>query len=96
MREVKGQSIPGEDDFVERLISPIRKHQDIPEIPRSRRFAHRPSPDKVFTQTSIADNGRRNKTIIDAVAKYGYIQQQIAAHLNAHYSTISNPARGMA
>ena len=38
--------------------------------------------------------GSRDTKIIDAVHKYGYTQQQIAAHLQLHYSTISNLVRG--
>ncbi len=95
-REVKGQSILGEDDFVEGLISHIRKHQDIPEIPKSHRYVNRPSLDKIFLENVILNKKKRDKKIIDAVQKYGYTQQQIAAHLNLHYSTISNLVRGKA
>jgi putative transposase len=95
-REVKGQSILGEDDFVEGLISHIKKHQDIPEIPKSHRYVNRPPLDKIFPNSLILEKKKRNKKIIDAVQKYGYTQQQIAAHLNMHYSTISNLVRGKA
>ena len=47
-REVKGQSILGEDDFVEGLISHIKKHQDIPEIPKSHRYVNRPALERYF------------------------------------------------
>ncbi len=93
-REVKGESILGEDDFVEGLISHIKKHQNIPEIPKSHRYVNRPSLDKIFPKQVILDKKKRDKRIIDAVQKYGYTQQLIAAHLNMHYSTISNLVRG--
>lgn len=95
-REVKGQSILGEDDFVEGLISHIKKYQDIPEIPKSHRYVNRPSLDKLFQKNIILDKKKRDNKIIDAVQKYGYTQQQIAAQLNMHYSTISNLVRGKA
>ena len=95
-RAVKGQSILGEDDFVEGLISHIRKHQDIPEIPKSHRYVNRPSLDKVFTKEVIRNKKKRDKKIIDAVENCGYTQQQLAAHLDMHYSTISNLVRGKA
>jgi transposase len=57
---------------------------------------NRPSLEKVFPNTVILDKCKRDKKIIDAVQKYGYTQQQIAAHLNMHYSTISNLVRGKA
>ena len=94
--EVKGQSILGEDDFVEGLLQHIKKHQDIPEIPKSHRYVNRPGLDKIFLKQAAMDKGKRDKKIIDAVQKYGYTQQQIAAHLNMHYSTISNLVRGKA
>ena len=95
-REVKGQSILGEDDFVEGLIPHISKHQDIPEIPKSHRYVNRPDLKKIFTEKVVADKRKRDAKIVDAVQKYGYTQQQIAAHLDMHYSTISNLVRGKA
>lgn len=94
--EVKGQSILGGDDFVEDLIPHIKKHQDIPEIPKSHRFVNRPGLEKIFTTKVMLDKKKRDAKIIDAVRKYGYTQRQIAAHLNLHYSTISNLVRGKA
>jgi len=93
---IKGQSILGEDDFVEGLISHIKKHHDIPEIPKSDRYVNRPSLDKIFPKNVVLNKKKRDKNIFDAVQKYGYTQQQIAAHLNMHYSTISNLVRGKA
>ena len=42
-QEVKGQSMLGEDDFVDRFADHLKKHKDIPEIPKSRRYANRPA-----------------------------------------------------
>jgi putative transposase len=95
-REVKSQSIPGEDDFVEGLISHIKKHQDVPEIPKSHRYVNRPVLEKIFTEKIIANKRKRDTKIVDAVQKYGYTRQQIAAHVNMYYSTISNLVRGKA
>jgi hypothetical protein len=95
-REVKGQSILGEDDFVEGLIPHIKKHQNIPEIPKSHRYVNRRGLERIFTENVILDKRRRDTKIIDAVQKYGYTQQQIATHLHLHYSTISNLVRGKA
>src|SRR5574341_875235 len=94
--EVKGQSILGEDDFVEGLLPHIKKGQDIPDIPKSHRYVHRPDLKTVFKESVLRDKGKRNKMIVEAVRKYGYTQRQIAAHLHMHYSTISNLVRGKA
>jgi len=93
-REVKGQSILGEDDFVEGLIPHIKKHRNIPEIPKSHRYVNRPELEKIFTEKEILDKRKRDTKIIEAVQTHGYTQQQIATHLHLHYSTISNLVRG--
>ena len=93
-REVKGQSILGEDDFVEGLLPHIKKSQDIPDIPKSHRFVNRPDLQKIFKENVLRDKKKRNKMIVEAVQKFGYTQRQIAAHLRMHYSTISNLVRG--
>jgi len=95
-REVKGQSILGEDDFVEGLLPHIKKSRDIPDIPKSHRYVNRPDLKTVFKESALRDREKRNKKIIEAVQKHGYTQRQIAAHLHMHYSTISNLVRGKA
>ena len=95
-REVKGQSILGEDDFVEGLLPHIKKGRYIPDIPKSHRFANRPDLKNIFKESGLRDRAKRNKMIVEAVQKYGYSQRQIAAHLHMHYSTISNLVRGKA
>jgi hypothetical protein len=77
------QSIPGEDDFVEGLISHIKKHQDIPEIPKSHRYVNRPSLDKIFPKNVILDNKKRDKKIIDAVQKPSLLYYKVLFSL--HY-----------
>jgi len=95
-REVKGQSILGENDFVGGLMSHINRQQEIPEIPKRDRYVNRPSLETIFTEKVILDKRKRDTKIIDAVQRYGYTPQQIAAHLHLHYSTISNLVRGKA
>ena len=87
--EVKGQSILGEDDFVDSIIPHLKKHKDVPEIPRSQRYANRPSLDKVFTAEIRRNKVKRNKKIAEAVENHAYSQRQIADHLGLHYATIS-------
>lgn len=87
--EVKGQSILGEDDFVDSLIPHLRKHKDVPEIARSQRFANRPPLDKVFPADILRNKVKRDKKIAVAVEKHAYSQRQIADYLGLHYATIS-------
>jgi len=83
-------------NYVEGLISPLKKHQDIPEIPKSHRYASRPALAKLFRKRAILGKRKRDRKIIDAMQKYGYAHQQIAAHQNMRYSTISNLVKGNA
>jgi Helix-turn-helix. len=92
--EIKGQTILGDDDFVESQTPHIKDRRDIPAIPKSHRFVSRPGLDEIFSEKMMQDKIKRDKRIIEAVQKYGYTQQQIAAHLNVHYSTVSNLVRG--
>jgi predicted XRE-type DNA-binding protein len=57
---------------------------------------NRPGLERIFTENVILDKRKRDTKIIDAIQKYGYTQQQVAAHLHLHYSTISNLVRGKA
>jgi putative transposase len=87
--EVKGQFILGEDDFVESLLPHLKKHREVLEIPRSQRFASRPSMDKIFTVDILRNKIKRDRKIAEAVEKHAYTQRQIANHLGLHYATIS-------
>jgi hypothetical protein len=57
--EVKGQTILGEDDFVDSLVDHLKKYQDIPEIPKSQRYANRPALEKIFNESILADKRKR-------------------------------------
>jgi hypothetical protein len=87
--EVRGQSLLGEEDFVDKLSDHLRRHKDVPEIPRSQRYASRPSLEKIFTAKTSGSIMRRNKTIVKAVEEYGYRQREIADHLGMYFTSIS-------
>ena len=53
--EVKGQVILGEDDFVDSLMSHLKKHNDVPEIPKGQRYAHRPALEIMFKKSILQD-----------------------------------------
>lgn len=87
--EVRGQAILGEEGFAEKMVDLLKKHQDVPEIPRSQRYAHRPGLDKIFSASVLKDRTKRDRKIAEAVEKYGYTQRAVAKHLDMHYSYIS-------
>ena len=87
--EVKGQALLGEDDFVDSLADHLRRHKDIPEIPKSQRFANRPALEKLFSKSILNDKRKRDGIIAEAVEKYGYTQRAIANHLGLHFTYVS-------
>jgi hypothetical protein len=55
-----------------------QKTKDVPEIPRSQRYANRPALERIFSEKIIAKKEKRNRAVITAVEKYGYRQREIA------------------
>jgi transcriptional regulator with GAF, ATPase, and Fis domain len=92
-RDVKGQVLLGEDDFVDSLVDHLRKHKHVPEIPKSQRYANRPTLDKLFQEELLKNRQKRDKMMMQAVEKYGYRQSEIARHLGLHTSTVCNLIR---
>jgi len=92
--EVKGQTILGDDTFVDSLVDYLTRHKDVAEIPKRQRYVSRPTLDQIFQEDILRDKRKRDKKIGEAVDTYGYRQSEIARHTGMHYSTISNILRG--
>jgi putative transposase len=86
---VKGQSLLGEEEFVQRLIGYVRGYEEIREIPRAQRYLHRPPLKDLFKARVRQNKPRRDKKIGEAVERYGYSEREVADYLKLHYSTIS-------
>lgn len=92
-RDVKAQSILGEDDFVDGLTAYARgKHGDA-DIVRSQRFLGRPALETLFPKEILKDKQKRNKAIAEAIEGHGYLQREIADHLGMHFSSVSRIMR---
>jgi REP element-mobilizing transposase RayT len=87
--EVRGQAVLGEEGFVDQLVDHLRKHRDIPEIPRSQRYTDRPSLEKLFNDKILGNMIKRNKAISEAVERHGYRQREVADHLGMYFTSIS-------
>lgn len=87
--EVKGQAILGEDDFVNSLADYLKRHKNVPEIPKSQRYANRPTLDKIFNESILKDKHKRDEKIAEAIEKYGYTQRAIADRLGVHFTYVS-------
>ena len=92
--EVRGQALPGEEGFVDQLVDHLKKQRDIPEIPRSQRYAHRPPLEKLVAGDGRTSVQKRRAAAVKAVEQYGYRVREIAAHLEPHDSLVSRIARG--
>lgn len=88
-KEVKGQSLLGGEDFVQKLINSVKGREEIKEIPRQQRFIGRPCLETLFKKKSGTTIQERNIKIVESVKKYSYSQKEVADYLGLHYSTIS-------
>lgn len=84
---LKGQILLGDDEFVVSALTHLKNDDGLEEIPRSQRFAGRPSLKALFASASSKE--KRDKKIEEAVIKYSYRQNEIALYLGLHYSTVS-------
>lgn len=87
--EVKGQVLLGEHDFVGRLTEYLGRHKDVPEIPKSQRYANRPALEKLFEGSMRRDRPKRDRVIREAVEKFGYTQRAVADYLGFHFTYVS-------
>ncbi len=92
-KDLKGQSILGEDDFVKGMKDHITGKEHIPEISKRQRFISRLILENIFTPEVLQSKEARDERIIEAVEKYGYSQRQIADHLGLHFSSVSRIMR---
>ena len=88
-RSVKGQSILGSDEFVEKLIGYVKGHEDNKEIPKSQRYINRPALKEILKKGMLLNKKDRNKQIKEAINRYGYSQKKVADYLGLYYTTIS-------
>jgi putative transposase len=92
-KDVKAQSILGEEEFTETFSDYVKGYQDIPEIPKTQRFLRRPSLDSLFGDKVLHNLQKRNKAISTAVQAHGYSQREVADHLGMHFTSISRIMR---
>lgn len=88
-KSIKGQILLGTDAFVEQFTTYLKGYEDVTEIPRSQRYLNRPGLDTLLERITLMDKRLRDGKIVEAVERHGYSQQEIAAYLKMHYSTIS-------
>jgi REP element-mobilizing transposase RayT len=92
-KAVRAQSILGEEEFATTLIEYLKGKRDIAELPKTQRFADRPSIEKIFSGKIFQDVSKRNEKIQEAVYRYGYRQREVADYLDMHFTSISRILR---
>jgi putative transposase len=86
-KQLQGQVLLGEDDFVERLRGYLTGSKPLKEIPRQQRYVGRPPLQQLFRgKLALA---RRDVLIRRAVERHGYSQKEVADVVGLHYSTVS-------
>jgi putative transposase len=91
--QVKGQSILGEEVFVETLLGYVKGLKDIKEIPKSQRYLKRPGLNEIFSGSPMKNKPNRGMGILEAIESHGYSQKEVADYLGLHYSTVSRLSR---
>ena len=90
-KDLRAQSILGEDDFAERLIDHVKGNERIADIPKSQRFVARPPLHRLFGERELRVRHERDTRMAEAVEQHGYTQ--IADHLGLHFTSISRVLR---
>jgi len=90
-KRLVGQYLLGEEPFLERLLPYLKEKTALTEIPRVQRFAVRPTLDRLLPR--VQSGLKRDRAIAEAHVHHGYSQQEIAAHVGLHYSTVSRIVR---
>jgi hypothetical protein len=90
--KVTGQVLLGNEEFIERFEKHLQGKRDIGEIPRSQRYADRPSLEMLFR--GVEHTETRNRVIREAVGTHGYRQSEVAEYIGIHYSTVSKIVAG--
>lgn len=92
-RELKGQIFLGDSQFIQRIKTSLP--HDLREIPRSQRFAERPSLSDLASRLTVPDKTARNKTMYEAHVRYGYTLKEIGDQAGVHYATVSRIIKKM-
>jgi putative transposase len=76
-------------NIADKLIDHLRKHKDVPEIPRSQRSVDRSLLAKIFTEKVVRDKEKRDRKITEAVERQLFSQRENADHLGLRYTSVS-------
>ena len=90
---LKSSAILGGHEFVAKLGPALRDKSSLKEIPRSQRFASRPTLEELLPPHEKITKQERNEVLKKAHLEYGYSFAEIAGHAGLHYATESRIVR---
>jgi hypothetical protein len=79
----------GGEEFVARCRALIERHKPFRDIPRTERYADRPTLKDLFGTVPHRERDKRNACVARAYLEHGYTMKQIGDFLGLHYSTVS-------
>ena len=79
--------------FMAKLVPALRDKSSLREIPRSQRFASRPTLEELLPPREKITKRERNAALKKAHLEHGYSFAEIAAHVGLHYATVSRIVR---
>ncbi len=85
----KGAGPTRDDEFLGSIVGPLKRQKDVPEIPRSQRYAARPALEQIFQSTVLRERAKGDQKVREAVEKLGYTQRAVADHLGFHFTYVS-------
>jgi hypothetical protein len=88
-KEVKGQCVLGDEEFMERIKPALKDKSRVKEIGKRSRLVWRPTLDSLFGNPGRVERRSRNSLIQSAHLEFGYTLVEIGRHLGLHYTTIS-------
>jgi putative transposase len=86
---LRARATLGEDEFVDRLNDYLRKHKDVPEIPKSQRYMNRPVVGRLLSENIFQILKARDRKITEAVGEYDVTQREVADHPGLNFSSVS-------
>lgn len=87
-KNLKGQFLLGDEEFLEKMGKLLEGKEDLEEIPRVHRYASRPGLVEVV-EKGVKKGKDLEKRVHQAFSVFGYTQKEIADHLGLHRSTVS-------
>lgn len=84
-----GQALYGTERFVEELQPYLKLELKTKEIPKSQRFAGRPTLSELLPKALFRNKPQRNDAMGRAHLEHGYTLKEIADKIGIHYTTVS-------